>query len=319
MAEDNNQDMAMEDILSSIKNILEEDEAGRTAENVPAEEPLIDEEAEVNVDDILELSPDMKIDGAPETAVADPAPESINLEAELNNVRAPELEETGFQINDSEAQSQGVQTNVGLGWEDFESDPFDAEAKVSPVEDLIEAEEQPVLPVEEEPAVTAQEAVIEHAAENQPQPVTPSEPETVYEPEPEVVAEPEPQPVRKAEEPAADAVDVSANIINNFAKMFSHAEPKAEPAPVAELPAEPVRAIGDGAKTIEDVVADVIRRIIGAEVEKNWRGQADYDTYAREVIAAQAKAWLDANLPSVVEAIVKQEIERVMAKVGNNQ
>lgn len=315
MAEDNNQDMAMEDILSSIKNILEDDEAGNAAGTAPAEEPLIDEAAEVNVDDILELSPDMKVAAEPVAEPVAPAPENINLEAELGDVRTLELGgETDFQINDSEAAAQGVQANVGLGWEDFESDPFDAEVKDSP-----EEETELVLPVEE--TLPVDEIVLEpeSAAEFQPEPVAVPESVAVYEPEPEVAAEPEPQPVREAEEPAADAVDVSANIINNFAKMFSHAEPKAEPAPVAELPAEPVRAIGDGAKTIEDVVADVIRRIIGAEVEKNWRGQADYDTYAREVIAAQAKAWLDANLPSVVEAIVKQEIERVMAKVGNNQ
>lgn len=317
MAEDNNQDMAMEDILSSIKNILEEDEAGNAAGTAPAEEPLIDEAAEVNVDDILELSPDMKVAAEPVAEPVAPAPENINLEAELGDVQTLELGgETDFQINDSEAAAQGVQANVGLGWEDFESDPFDAEVKDAPVVE----ETEPVLPVEETLAVVEEIAVEpEPVAEFQPEPVVVPEPVAVYEPEPAVAAEPEPQPVREAEEPAADAVDVSANIINNFAKMFSHAEPKAEPAPVAELPAEPVRAIGDGAKTIEDVVADVIRRIIGAEVEKNWRGQADYDTYAREVIAAQAKAWLDANLPSVVEAIVKQEIERVMAKVGNNQ
>lgn len=317
MAEDNNQDMAMEDILSSIKNILEEDEAGKTAGGVSAEEPLIDESTEVNVDDILELSPDMKIEAEPAAGTTVAEPENINLEAELNDVRSPELDaETDFQINDSESGAQGVQANVGLGWEDFESDPFDAEDKVPSVEE----EAEPVLPVEETLPVVDEIAIDQEAvAEIQPEPVLVPEPAVVYEPEPAIVDEPISQSVPAAEEPASDAVDVSANIINNFAKMFSHAEPKTETVPAAELPAEPVKALGDGSKTIEDVVADVIRRIIGAEVEKNWRGQADYDTYAREVIAAQAKAWLDANLPTVVEAIVKQEIERVMAKVGNNR
>ena len=38
---------------------------------------------------------------------------------------------------------------------------------------------------------------------------------------------------------------------------------------------------------------------------------------AREAVAAQTQAWLDANLPAIVEAVVSKEIERVMAKVGS--
>lgn len=342
MAEDNNQDMAMEDILSSIKNILEEDEAGRIAEKPLSEEPLIDEAEEVNVDDILELSPDMMINDAIGTEVTEPVAENINLEAELNEVNVPELpSETDFQINDSE--SQGVQANVSLGWEDFESDPLDAETKVSSAEDLIEnddtvlsaeksspalaAEEEPITSSIKEDTTTVESNTIDLASEieNQPEPNIERSSEQVFEAEkseeqkPVAVSEAELSVTQVSEEQASDAVDVSASIISNFTKMFSRAEPKAEPIPVEEVPAESVKVIGDGSKTIEDIVSDVIRRIIGAEVEKNWRIQADYDTYAREVIATQTKAWLDANLPAVVETIVKQEIERVMAKVGNSQ
>ena len=320
MAEDNNQDMAMEDILSSIKNILEEDEAGRIAEKPLSEEPLIDEAEEVNVDDILELSPDMMINDAIGTEVTEPVAENINLEAELNEVNVPELpSETDFQINDSE--SQGVQANVGLGWEDFESDPLDAETKVSSAEDLIENDDtvlsaeksSPALAAEEEPITSSikedttavEESTIDLASEieNQPEPNIERSSEQVFEAEkseeqkPVAVSEAELSVTQVSEEQASDAVDVSASIISNFTKMFSRAEPKAEPIPVEEVPAEPVKVIGDGSKTIEDIVSDVIRRIIGAEVEKNWRIQADYDTYAREVIATQTKAWLDANIP----------------------
>lgn len=316
MAEDNNQDMAMEDILSSIKNILEEDEAGKAAAPVQAEEPLIDEQAEVNVDDILELSPDMRADEPPAPDAAPAAAEEIDLEAELDDIPAAALtEEPHFEIADSEAdEKQGVQSNVNLGWEDFESDPFDADDKAVAAEDEAEAElaspEPAVAELPEEVSAVEAEPVVEN------EPVVEAEP--VVKPEP--VVEPAPRTPAEAK-PAADAVDVSASIISNFTKMFSQAESQSRPEPeaAAVLPSEPVTVIGDGAKTIEDVISDVIRRIIGAEVEKNWRGQADYDTYAREVIAAQTKDWLDANLPAVVETIVKQEIERVMAKVGNTQ
>ncbi len=308
MAEDDNQDMAMEDILSSIKNILEEDEAGRVAASVQTEEPLIDERAEVNVEDILELSPDMRADEPPASDTGVAAAEEIDLESELDDVSAPVLaEEPRFEIADPEADGeQGVQSNVSLGWEDLESDPFDAEEKAVAVGADAEAEFVSPEPAVAEPAEEVSVVEAEPVAESDP----------VVETEPVIEAEPAVEPA-----PQISAVDVSAGIISNFTKMFSQveAQPRSEPEAVAVLPSEPVTVIGDGAKTIESVVSDVIRRIIGAEVEKNWRGQADYDTYAREVITAQTKDWLDANLPAVVETIVKQEIERVMAKVGNNQ
>ncbi len=323
MAEDNTQDMAMEDILSSIKNILEEDEAGRKAEAPSAiseAEPAALKEAEPDTDDILDLSSDMRVDAAEEPAAAEG---EINLEQELDEVKTPELNEEGsFEIKDVEPDEsgQGVRANVNLGWEDLESDPFDAGEK----EDAEPSSEEPA-PQEDPDAVEMPAAVADLAPEEsifpEAEPVVETEPadepqtETTYKPEPEPVLEPEPA-VR--EQPVADsAVDVSANIISNFTRMFSHAGAKAAPEP--EIPAEPIREIGDAHKTIEDMVADVIRRIIGAEVEQNWRQNADYDAYARQVIAEQAKSWLEANLPEIVETIVRREIERVMAKAGNNQ
>ncbi|CCZ31029.1 unknown [Proteobacteria bacterium CAG:495] len=149
------------------------------------------------------------------------------------------------------------------------------------------------------------------------------EPEPVAE-EQEIVSEPvieEPA----AAEPAAEskggsAVDVSASIISNFAKMFTREHKKEDvPEVPEESDAEPVTALGNGGKTIEGVVADVIRGIIGKEVLENWRRGADYDAYAREEICRQTNQWLNANLPAIVERTVKQEIERVMAKVGSEQ
>lgn len=116
----------------------------------------------------------------------------------------------------------------------------------------------------------------------------------------------------------SNAVDVSASIISNFAKMFSSPEaPETREKAVFNLPEEPVHELGNASVTIEDVVARVIRSIIGDEVAENWRKSADYDTLAREEIKAQTEKWLNKNLPGLVEKIVKQEIERVMAKVGS--
>ena len=147
MAEDNTQDMAMEDILSSIKNILEEDEAGRKAEAPSAiseAEPDALKEAEPDTDDILDLSSDMRVDAAEEPAAAEG---EINLEQELDEVKTPELNEEGsFEIKDAEPDEnvQGVRANVNLGWEDLESDPFDAgEKEDAEPSSKIEQQKQP--------------------------------------------------------------------------------------------------------------------------------------------------------------------------------
>lgn len=127
----------------------------------------------------------------------------------------------------------------------------------------------------------------------------------------------------EADAPAAedsDAVDASADIINNFARMFAgkNEEVKAEPAaaPAAVTAVDDKAPLGDGSKTIEQVVQDVIRQIIGETVSAKFSAGVDLDAYAREEIKNQTKAWLDKNLTAVVEAAVQKEIQRVMAKVG---
>ena len=44
---------------------------------------------------------------------------------------------------------------------------------------------------------------------------------------------------------------------------------------------------------------------------------ADFKTFAENEIIRQTKEWINDNLPSLVEKVVKQEIERVIAKVGS--
>lgn len=109
-------------------------------------------------------------------------------------------------------------------------------------------------------------------------------------------------------EPAPDATDVSANIINNFAKLF--AEKKA--AEAAQTPAADYRL---PLKTDSVSVGELVRDAVVKQVTEQMT--ASFETFAREAVAAQTQAWLDANLPAIVEAVVSKEIERVMAKVGS--
>ena len=324
MADENNQDMSMEDILSSIKNILEEDQSSAQPELEPEPKPAADE-------DVLDLTADMRLPQAEET---------IDLDAELDGMKVPELSsatEAPAELTAAPEAEPEEPRGVSVGWEDFESDPFYEEPAEQPTEESVPAAEvaaeeaelsEPKPIAENEPELEPEPTA--EIVEPEPETITPEpepivEPEPVSEPEPVIEPEPEPEPVVEttvepvAEAKADSAVDVSANIISNFAKMFSKEEPAPEPVAQPVALSEPIIALGDGGKTIEEVVASVIRQIIGEEVSAHWREGVDYNSLAREEIASQTKQWLDNNLPTIVEKIVKQEIERVMAKVGNNQ
>ena len=115
-----------------------------------------------------------------------------------------------------------------------------------------------------------------------------------------------------------DATDVSADIINNFAKMFAeqaqeHSEKTEEPTPEISTA---VSGMGNANKTIEQVVEGVIQGIVASSVNAEMAKNVDIVAYAQKEIHAQTRAWLEANLPTIVEAAVQKEIERVMAKVG---
>ena len=136
-----------------------------------------------------------------------------------------------------------------------------------------------------------------------------------------------------------DKVDVSASIINNFAKLLSKDEDKKDESKedtsydmssytetkeedgydsgAIEKTSEEkniVVNLGDGDKTLSDIIQDVVRQIIGKEVARRWNLSLDYD----EIVRQELKKWMDDNLPAMVEDLVKKEIRRVMVKVGDN-
>ena len=310
MIDDDNQDMEVEDILASIKSILEEDQA-----IAKDPEPQIASSNEVEIDDVLDLSPDMRL--VPENENS-----NINLSAELDEIEIPHLSEEAS-LSDVTAASDTKETsfNISLGSEDYDSDPFYEEETNSDIN--IETDDIDVNPVIENGPKVEIEPVV--ALEPKAEPVVALKHE--IEDEPVVALEPKADPVmalkHKIEDEHVVALesekdDVSVDIINNFAKMFAQ-EDAPKPEVIAAPVAESIKILGDGSKTIEDVVSSVIKQIIGEEVATNWKSGLDYDVLARQEIQRQTKEWLDNNLPAVVEKIVKQEIERVMAKVGTGQ
>ena len=112
-----------------------------------------------------------------------------------------------------------------------------------------------------------------------------------------------------------DVNDVSAGIINSFAKMFSHAEEVA-PEPHPKKDYGKVESIGNGALTIEDIVESVVYDVVSSRVDVALQDNTTIENFAKNEIARQTQIWLTTQMPSLIEALVKKEIERVMAKVG---
>ncbi len=306
MAEDNNEDLSMEDILSSIKNILAEGDASTPqiepvleppAEKTPVAgiqetvaEPIVavaDVVAETTEedDDILDLSPDMRVEDII-TSTND-----INLDEELDNVSSVS---TDLPINEP-----------AIGIPDEKSDPFDSFEDISAprlpdidialLPEQAQVVEQEVVVHDEEPTFVAEETPVVVSTED------------VFE------------DVQQPDQNDSNAIDASASIISNFAKMFAKEDKQALQAPVVETVTEPIKEMGNVSRTLENMIHDVIRNIIGNEVSANWKNGLNYDQLAKEEISRQTRLWLETNLPAIVEKTVKEEIERVMAKVGTYQ
>lgn len=161
-----------------------------------------------------------------------------------------------------------------------------------------EMSEEPKIEIKEEPKVDVKE--ISELKEEIAQPVEEKTVEEVEEQE--------------------DTTDISAGIISNFAKMFAEQQKQKQETENKEetkqhLAEEAMSHIelGNGSLTIEALVRDVINGIVEKNLSKNY----DFSAAAAAEIARQTKSWLNAHLPEIVEAEVKKEIERVMAKVSS--
>lgn len=397
MAEDTQEELSMEDILSSIKDILLDDNAVQQAqkdavsekdETAPVDEPVkaapaVEPEApkEDIVDDILTLSPAMMVDDEEEVPAL-PEPETLDFEHELEdlssehlldgidaavNLREPEEEPGNTEVEKDGAENFTVNDTENFSIKGEVEDTINSLPEIKFEEDAVDIESEPIYSSEddalsiesgftgsdneeEEPAF--EESIIDDATLNAILDAQPEDPvmeapeeeddfveptDNVYEAAVENQAnEPAEEDVSKQEEaedvlhtePAAvqseatedEAVDLSASIISNFAKMFADNQQEK----TAELPHETVKEklasqamdkidLGNGSLTIEAIVRDVVTEI----VEKNLEADYNFAKTASEEIAKQTKVWLSHNLPKIVEATVQKEIERVMAKVSS--
>lgn len=361
MAEDN-QNSEMEDILSSIKNILEEDEQRQKNQNTIDVLDDVLADTTDDVDDILELSPDMRIEEKAEIETGNQnndIPEvDIFADVDLSNGNIVEsefiIDEPVGTIDDipevvvneeplplANDQDEVLQTNDDSFIDD-----------ITPIEDILAEdnnnqyvdniiEDRPntnfetTLPEElsfenlsdnkVDDIVVDQFEEIDQAPAIVDEPIMPEQIELVENAivadAPAIIenAEVIDKPIAIKETPVVEKTetqksDASSKLISNFAKMFSHEEASVEEKTTV---VENIVAVGNAQKTLEEFVLEAITKVIGNEISYKWNKGEDFRTYAEEEINRQISAWVNENLPSMVENIIKQEIQRVIAKVGS--
>lgn len=254
----------------------------------------IKEDEEISLPEIENFAEDDDndpTDGALLAAAAKPELEAVLDEHEVT-VEEPVEETPAIEADFSETEDAepifAPEENVRR---EFDANQIYEEASEQPIIEEIPAEEEPLVDNDTLNEILNLQSQVKEE-----------------EPKVETVSEPEKE---------SDAIDVSASIISNFAKMFAdkkEEQPQQEILPPAVESSKNIdmplaMPLGSGNLTLEDIVKDTVSQI----VEKNLQS---VNHIATQEISRQTKAWLDANLPKLVEAVVKQEIERVMVKVG---
>ncbi|MFI3241350.1 MAG: hypothetical protein R3Y43_02150 [Alphaproteobacteria bacterium] len=274
--EENKENMSVEDILGSIKNILEDvvvqkkDEETEEVKKEPTIDPIVENSLDEAPVVVAEEEEDDEVMDLLESQIVVPDLSDVDVNAE-----------TKVEEKSSEDNAEDIMAGISSLMENL-PEPEIVVDEPAPVV------EEPVVVAVPEPEVVAPAPVVE-------EPVVAPAPVD----EPEVVVAPAPAPVVE-EKPKKEA---SADILNSFAKMFS-AQPKEEvvvaPAPVVE---EKSVQTGDLSKTLEDMVVEIINKNVA---DVNFAAIAD----------KKVQNWLNDNLQGIVEKLVKEQLEEIRRQAG---
>lgn len=337
-------DFNLEDINSEIASVLgeiEEPAAPAAEAEMPeivaepaAEEPLVSDDALLDEPGLQDVSDTLEVSAALDAPAAqDVSAEPVVLnEPEVSVVQdvaiesdTPAAQEEVAPVSEAAFAEPAVVEDINLGTlEGFEETPNIFNQEIAAAEEVVEPEVSPIPSFIVENANETIDALLEHEI------LPPASEVEILEPL-KLDAEPVAEKVENKEE--AETVDVSASIINNFAKILSKSDDKAAPSEIASVDEVEDEAVynfesaktqeternlvidlGEGNKTLSDIIHDVVRQIIGKEVARSWNLSLDYD----DIVRQELRTWLDNNLPAMVEDLVKKEIRRVMVKVGDN-
>ncbi|AYD01541.1 DUF2497 domain-containing protein [Neorhizobium sp. NCHU2750] len=126
-----------------------------------------------------------------------------------------------------------------------------------------------------------------------------------------------PEPVSVATEPAAAVEMTAEEPVSAPVPAVVSPEPVAEPTVSADLSSAPVSA---PAITSMSAMAGLLSEAAGAQVAKSFGELAEVfdglerrsvEDMAQEMLRPMLQEWLDDNLPTLVERLVREEIERV--------
>jgi hypothetical protein len=303
MGEENNKENTeVEDILSSIKNILEEVKQDPIVEKkeLPSDDALAD-------DDIIELSADMRIvqeeisDNKEELSDNNDLLKISDIKIDDDNVQLDDL------INDGDANSDNV---------------------LSELLNEVEQQEEPINhEIINEDNITEQKEIIDNEIQNlivDSNPIADTLPEiqndfieedTRVENQNSVELESADDKFETSEEVCEvldnkeEKLDASANIISNFAKIFAkeNKDNVVDKKPVIE-------GLGNGSKTLESFVSDAIVKVIGDEILKHWDEGKNFESIVKMEIEKQVKEWINNNFTQTVEKIIKEELEKMIEK-----
>ena len=126
--------------------------------------------------------------------------------------------------------------------------------------------------------------------------------------------EPAPEP-----EPAEDVLELTERVqpeaetvgdIEAYTKAEAAPEPEPEPPPPPPKPAPVAR---DEERLVSEPIASAAAAAFGhlSEAIAMPSGERTLEDVVRELLRPLLKAWLDENLPRIVEAKVAEEVERI--------
>ena len=267
MSEPNQEDLSVEDILSSIKNILVDDSgAPITADATPAPQapkPVVAQPVAKADDDVFDLDASMIVD------------DNANA-TEINRLLATPVQAPAPTPQTAPVAPAPIQPAAQT-----------QAPATAPIQNLVDSIDiNKTLDLANNLDISGIPALDDFLKE-------------------EPAPKPQPTPTAEVKE---DTIDASANIINNFAKLFAEKQQEQQ----SQNSAIAAQVSGE----IENHnLPDMVKNAIINQVKISL--DANFDKLAAGIIAEQTRIWLDKNLAAVVEKTVAKEIERVIAKVGS--
>jgi len=305
------QEPSMEEILASIRQIISEDDESSDAGHKPAEaasEPASSEPAATEP-----VADDVESDDEPEEGgLADLAAAALKKDDKAEPAQERDSGSIFESMQPASSFDDDKDEFVDTGR--YES-PFDAlQAKKSEMDQAAEQAASDPEPEPEEPAVVA---------EPEPDPVEDPEPIAAEAAPEEMPAAPEPEiaeAVSYEPEPEPEVVAVAEPAVQVAAEPapFANAEPESPnmsaPKPVEFQSGDHSDAEDDGLISPDKgaSVSNAFSSLTHTILSQNAR---TLDDLVSDMLQPMLKDWLDENLPTLVERLVKQEIDR-MARGG---